>query len=357
MNQFSARTFWFFLSFLFWQLQIHHCKAFPALTRQDIDDFDYEGADKTLEDDNEDQSGRFFGLFQNNKLKSFAQRCNDNARQCDETQNLYCSEQTIGLSRRCVPIGTSCLAAVADSFEKSSGYTVWKDTILAEARVSVEDLANARLSAGDFEAFQETPAYLSLLQAFQSNPPVSALRELQTAAANCTTPNQNFAAAVDGKAPSSDGMTTYLGLHLEAGFTVDAALSLFWAMDENATMASYSRGAFGAELGAGVEFAGLLGFAFTGTASDMVGDAVAFDSEFPTGILALGIGAGIAIIANLNGLTSLEFTFGPCLSASLLGISYAVTAACDPASTTAPNAAPTAAAAAVAAPTPVSIIP
>jgi len=139
-------------------------------------DGDDGGVDKDL-------SSRVFGLFQgNNSRDGLGGHCNENRRnQCDESPDRFCSSGLLGLGCRCFPTAVTCLAALANTVQETCGIDGWRDVILHDAGVSVEDLAQARKSSCCFEAFQETSAFSSLHQAFSSNPSVEALRDIDGA--------------------------------------------------------------------------------------------------------------------------------------------------------------------------------
>jgi hypothetical protein len=120
------------------------------------------------------------------------------------------------------------------------------------------------------------------------------------------------------------------------GVGADVAMSMFWTLGNNTGgPTGFIRGSFGAELGAGAELSGLLGFAFNKTTNSILGSAVTVDADF--------IGAGAAVVANINGMTSLEFTLGPGMGFGLVGVAYSITAEIDPAPSTAPSMSPSSA--------------
>jgi hypothetical protein len=304
------------------------------ILNEDIEGFNYEQANAMMQDNegtHADSGSRIFGWLSGNKIDTTAvglgDRCNDNKRKCDESKSLFCSSGLLGIGRRCFPTATTCLAAVAASFQDTFSFDDWKTILLDDVGVSTDDLKQARQEAGNFQGFQDSTPFGSFLGGFTSNPPLEQLRFFQQAANECMGPTSSDSAAGEQdmlKGPTTEGVIVYMGLHLEVGVVPDVAMSLFWALGENAFPTAFLRGTFGIELGAGAELAGLLGFAFTHTTSDILGDAVAVDFD-----LSLGFGGGFAVIANTNGLTSMELTFGPGLGVGLVGVAYAITCAID----------------------------
>jgi len=82
--------------------------------------------------------------------------------------------------------------------------------------------------------------------------------------------------------------------------------------------------------------AGLLGFVFANTAHDILGGAVAVDSDLALNLL----GTGMAHIADTNGLSSFEFVFGPGIGILLIGVAHAITAELDEATLMDPSIVP-----------------
>jgi len=116
-----------------------------------------------------------------------------------------------------------------------------------------------------------------------------------------------------------------MGMPIEVGVVADIAMLLFWALGDHDWPTSFIRGTFGLKTHVGGELAGLLGFAFANTTHDIFVDAVAVDSDLAPGLW----GAGMAWIANTNGLSSFEFVFGPGIGFSLIGVACAITAELD----------------------------
>ena len=251
-------------------------------------------------------------------------RCDDHENLCNPGQ--YCSDEQLGRSRRCIPASTNCLADVVE--ESGFDFDQWQEDIFSEAGLSLDEFVATR-QATTFEEFQDTSVFEDFISAFISNVPLEALQNLQEEANAC---NNNARTAATGdtldqnQRPKTSGTVVYMGLHIEVGFVADIAMSVFWALGENDAPTAFIRGTFGAELGAGAEISGLLGFAFSGTTSDILGDAVAVDSD-----ILVGPAFGIAIIANINGLVSLEFTLGVGVGGGgIIGVAYAITAEINP---------------------------
>jgi len=134
-----------------------------------------------------DLSSCVFGLFQgNDSLAGLGGHCNEN--QCDESPDLFCSSGLLGLGRQCFPTAVTCLAALTNTVQETCGFDGWRDVILHDAGVSVEDLAQSRKSSCSFEAFQETSAFSSLHRVLSSNPPAEALRGIKQAADGACSP-------------------------------------------------------------------------------------------------------------------------------------------------------------------------
>jgi len=329
------------LAFLLFQVSFSNGSF---ITVKDIETFDCDSANELLSGDDGNAGAvvgdceESFGFFPT----SLGDRCNDAWRQCD-ADGLYCSEKFGALGRRCLPTANECLSEAVNSIQENFSFQEWKAVILGQASLSEEDLINARRSSANFEEFQNTPTFLAFADSFYSNPPLDVLTKLQNAANECMSTDYNAADPTD-TAPSTDGVIAYLGLHLEVGFLADVAMSVFWALNPDPDFpwpTAFIRGTFGAELGVGAEISGLLGFAFTGTTNDILGDGVGLDVD-----IALGpLGAGAALVFNTNELVSLEFSFGPGIGFGIIGLAYTITGELNTGSrapSTAPSRAPTA---------------
>ncbi|CAB9516800.1 expressed unknown protein [Seminavis robusta] len=255
------------------------------------------GNNSTFEDQSE---GPFYS-----EQQGVGQRCG-RRNTCGE--GLTCSNDFSALRKRCFP-DRACLEQVVNSFRLD--LEVWKESILTAAYLDESDLVDAARDAQNPEEFQQSATYLDFLDAFNAQPPPH-LTSLQEAANDCIP-----------KAPSTEGTVVYMGLHIEVSALVDLAMSIFWALGDAPTPNDFIRGTFGAELGAGAEVSMLIGFAFTGTTQDILGGSVVTDLD-----AAVGVGIGTALVSNLNGLYSLEFTIGVGLGAGF-GIGYGITAQCS----------------------------
>ena len=91
---------------------------------------------------------------------------------------------------------------------------------------------------------------------------------------------------------------------------------------------SWLRVIFGAELGVEAVVTLNVGFAFTGTAVDLLGGSIIFDAD-----IGLGPGAGAALLCHLNGLVALEITLGPVIGVGV-GVGYGLSISYNPIRTT-----------------------
>ncbi|CAB9501617.1 receptor-like protein kinase [Seminavis robusta] len=273
---------------------------YHVISREEVDEvaaqatnISSDSGNNTLEDQNE-------GPF-DSEQPGVGQRCG-RLRTCEE--GLTCSNDFSVLRKRCFP-DRACLEQVVSSFRLD--LDVWKESIFTRANIDESDLVDAALDAQNPEEFQQSATCLRFLDAFNAQPPPQ-LASLQEAANDCIP-----------KAPSTGGTVVYMGLHIELSVLLDLAMSVFSALGDNTKPTGFIRGTFGAELGAGAEVSGLLGFAFTGTTQDIVGGSVVTDID-----TVVGAGIGSALVSNLNGLYSLEFTLGGGVGGGF-GIGYGIT--------------------------------
>ena len=239
-----------------------------------------------------------------------------------------CMEDFSCMALRCIPTAQSCLAKAVSKFTDSFDTDTWKTTVLENANITHDSLMDAVLKSTGYDDFQNSETLRSLVDAIEFNIPQEVYR-LQDSVNLC----DNMAeAGIADRAPTSGGTIVYMGLHMELSVILDLAMSVFWAVGGNPPAPrGFIRGTFGAEAGINAEISGLLGFAFTGTSADIIGGAVTVDVD--GGLIAYG---GMAVVANLNGLASLEFTLGVGAGGGI-GLGYSITSALDPTPPTTPE--------------------
>ena len=234
-----------------------------------------------------------------------------------------CQDDEVCLAGRCVPDAeNSCLANAMASFLEAFDADAWKASVYEEAGVTQDSLMQAALSAGGYKAFQESSTFQTLMRTGETMLPPQ-LADLQTAVSVCdSSRSEPLNGAVEGRAPSTQGTIVYLGLHFELSLIADIAASVFWTLGNGDWPTCFVRGTFGLEVGLGADASVLLGFAFSGTSEDILKGSIITDVDG-----GVGLGAGIAVVANLNGLVSLEFTLGVSLGGGL-GVGYGITGPC-----------------------------
>ena len=225
-----------------------------------------------------------------------------------------CSEGLSCVARRCIPAADSCFGKAVSDFTESFDSSAWLATNLGNANITEDSLVKAARSSGSSDAFQSSDAFKALVDATSSNMP-DEINGLQDAVDACV--------AVDERAPTTNGMITYLGVHIELSAIADLAVSVFWpvAGAGGADPDAFIRGTFGVEAGVGAEVSALVGIAFTGFPVDILGDSVVLDAD-----AGGGPHAGGALVINMNGLISLEFTLGVGAGGGV-GIGYGITEA------------------------------
>jgi hypothetical protein len=208
----------FLLIFLIFLQQLTHVvSSAAAITLDDVQHFNYIAADALMQEFNtQDGEGG-----------------NDNKRSQRSFRPFQDATNSGSLVRLAGPTA-ACLASITDTLQEDYNFDGWKAGILQNAGVSVADLTQARESAADFEAYQETKAFQAVQAAFMSKPPMEGLLNLQNAADEC----MKSTAVDDGtqpgaRTPTTKGTIVYMGLHFEAGLVADGALSLFWALGKN----------------------------------------------------------------------------------------------------------------------------
>ena len=234
--------------------------------------------------------------------------------------------------KQCLP-PPSCLARAAQEFNSTFNWNQWMDGILAQANLTQNEIFDAAHSATSGDDFQSNHAIVRFVNAFQTSPRPTALQGLQDAADKCTP-------AVMARGPTTQGAIAYMGLHFEISLLGKFAFSVYGALGNNPAPTSWTRITYGLEAGAGVEISWLIGFACTGTTSDMNDGAIVLDADIGLG---LGIGVALVIYAPRQN-ANLEFTVGPSIGVGL-GYSISVATALDnppsPAPTLRPTIAPT----------------
>ena len=229
--------------------------------------------------------------------------------------------------RRCLPTAESCMGKAVGAFRESFDADGWLETNYANANVTQDSLIDAATAAGTYDDFQSSGVFLALVGAASSNIP-DQVNELAEAVSSCNSVAV-LAAGTEERAPSEEGTISYLGIHMELSAIADIAMSVFWTVGEEAEGKApdqFIRGTFGVEAGLGAEVSMLIGFAFTGTPLDILGESVIVDAD-----AGLGPAAGMAVVAHLRssgggGATSLEFTLGAGAGGGL-GVGYGITAA------------------------------
>ena len=248
------------------------------------------------------------------------------------SSNDECGEGFFCAGRRCIPTADSCFGTAMNDFVSAFDADSWVDETLASANITKVDLAKAAMLSDNSDDFQASKPFVVLKEAATSNNNPGGIDELQQALDACDTAVDT--SDIADRAPSSSGTIVYLGLHIELSAIADIAVSIFWTVGDHA-QDTFIRGTFGAEVGVGAEVSALLGFAFTGAPCDIPGGSIIVDKD-----VGIGPVGGVAVVANLNGLTSLELTLGLGGGAGL-GVGYGITRSFDPLSCSPPTLAPT----------------
>jgi len=312
-----------------------------------MDRFDPQDCDllsKTFDDASSNSVSRSFVLLSGGRNSS-SNKNGEPGSPCKDSSQ--CKNDFTCHQERCLPGTDSCLGKAISNFTEVFDFDTWTSIVLDKASVShADDLKKE--SGNSFANFKKTELLQALISATQNNIP-DEFYDLQTAVNKCdknaatsaqatgTTSTEGITDAVttESRAPTTPGTIVYMGLHFELSVLADIAASVFWALGEdNPEPTGFVRGTFGAELGLGAEASALLGFAFTSTTGNIQEGAIVTDID-----AGLGPHIGMAVVANLNGLVSLEFTLGAGAGGGL-GIGYSITtSAINP--TTAPTIMPT----------------
>ena len=236
---------------------------------------------------------------------------------CEESSN--CKNDFSCQQGRCLPGAESCLGKAISNFTEVFDSDAWTSSVFHQAGVGGVDI-----ESDSFSNLQQSEYLRALIPVVKANIP-DEVYDLQNAVNKCdmtlaVSVTTNDAAIAD-RAPTTPGTIVYMGLHFELSVIADLAASIFWAVGDNPEPTGFVRGTFGAELGLGAEASALLGFAFTSTTGDIQEGAVVTDID-----AGFGPHIGMAVVANLNGLVSLEFTFGAGAGAGL-GLGYSITSA------------------------------